>query len=140
MPRHDWNRPQAHTQAPHHRRMKSGAKGKGHDHYIRAAKQEVSQAKANAWKADVRRRENEREEKEGTVKSGKHNRLDPDEETMRTRFQAFSIYGYGPGDNVRKNDGTVGDTTLQRYQKRLDPGMPGGSVRAQLDRVRIKTP
>lgn len=68
MPRHDWNRPQAHTQAPHHRRMKSGSKGKGHDHYIRMAKQRVSQARADAWKADVRRREKERDEKEnGTV-------------------------------------------------------------------------
>jgi hypothetical protein len=79
--------------------MKSGAKGNGHDHYLRMAKQRVSLAKAEAWKADVRRRAKEREEKNGTV-----------------------------------------GTTLQRYQKRLDPGMPGGSVRAQLDRVRIKTP
>jgi hypothetical protein len=98
MPRHDWNRPQAHTQTPKHRRMKSGAKGKGHDHYIRAAKQRVSQSKADSWKADLRRREKEREERDGTV-----------------------------------------GTTLQRYTKRLDPGMPGGSVSAQLDRVRIKT-
>ena len=79
--------------------MSSAAKGKGHDHYIRAAKQQVSQAKSDARKAALLRREKERERENGTV-----------------------------------------DTSLQRYKKRLDPGMPGGAVRAQLDRVRIKTP
>jgi hypothetical protein len=77
--------------------MKSAAKGKGHDSYIRAAKQQVSQARADVWKAALIRRQKEREK-----------------------------------------DGTV-DTALQHHQKRLDPGMPGGSVSAQLDRVRIKT-
>lgn len=47
--------------------MKSGAKGKGHDHYIRMQKQRVSQSKADAWKSDLKRREKEREERDGTV-------------------------------------------------------------------------
>jgi hypothetical protein len=55
MPRHDWNRVTAHTQKPHHRRMKSGAKGKGHDHYIRAAKQKVSQGTSQAQRAKTRK-------------------------------------------------------------------------------------
>jgi hypothetical protein len=50
--------------------MKSGAKGKGHDHYIRMAKQEASQSRANAWKAALDRREKEREH--GTVGSPVH--------------------------------------------------------------------
>lgn len=61
MPRHDWNRPQAHTQQPHHRRMKSAAKGKGHDHYLRLAKQHKAQVKADIWKARVEARKKERE-------------------------------------------------------------------------------
>lgn len=119
--------------------MKSGAKGKGHDHYIRAAKQQVSQTRADAWKAALLRREKERE-REGTSPPKKYS-LPQDDKTTRNVLQAYSLYGYGPGDNVNKEskNGTV-DTTLHRYQKRLDPGMPGGTVSAQLDRVRRKTP
>jgi hypothetical protein len=68
MPRRDWNKVTAHTQAPHHRRMRSGAKGKGHDHYIRAAKQKVSQSRPDAIRARARKLK-EKKEKNGTVGS-----------------------------------------------------------------------
>jgi hypothetical protein len=50
--------------------MKSAAKGKGHDHYLRVAKQHKAQVKADIWKARVEARKKERERgNDGTVGS-----------------------------------------------------------------------
>lgn len=44
MPRRDWNTPKAHTQNRHHKPMKSGRHGKGHDAWLRMRKRIVAES------------------------------------------------------------------------------------------------
>lgn len=111
--------------------MKSAAKGKGHDHYIRAAKQQVSQIKADTWKAALARREKEREKEESS--QPKKYTLPQDDKTTRNVLQAYGLYGYGPGDNVSKEskNGTVGSQTV-----RGDKGRPVTSAASRTRNAR----